>query len=238
MMKAENSESRFQTTLWSVVLHAGGDDALQKQAALDRLCRVYWKPLFVFCLGNGRKAEDAEDMTQAFFAWIMARDTLRVADPNKGRFRAFLLAVFKNFIADEWDRSRAIRRGGGAVHLSFEFDFRNSGLSAPSDECSPEHAYDRQWALDLVVRASHILRAEYAVMGKEQWFDRVAGPSSGETYLVIAAELGCTEDAVKSFAKRARRRFRQILECEIADTVGSPDEVADELAYLVELLRG
>jgi RNA polymerase sigma-70 factor (ECF subfamily) len=161
-----------------------------------------------------------------------------VADPSKGRFRSFLLTAFKNFLAGEWDRARAIRRGGGAVHLSFEVEFKNSGLSAPSTGCSAEHAYDLQWAHDLVERATLALRAEYLAMGKERWFDLVVGPASGSPYVEVAADLGATEEAVKSFAKRARRRFRELLECEIADTVGSPEEAAEEMAYLVNLLRG
>lgn len=177
-------------------------------------------------------------MTQSFFAWMMARNTLRVADPEKGRFRSFLLTAFKNFLHGEWDRSQATRRGGGVVHLSFEVDFKNSGLFAPSDEGSAELAYDRQWANDLVGRASHALRCEHQEMGKARWFDLILGPSAGSPYAEVAAELNATEDAVKSYGKRARKRFRELLECEIADTVGSPGEAVDELAYIVTLLKG
>jgi RNA polymerase sigma-70 factor (ECF subfamily) len=109
--------------MWSVVLRAGTGDELPKQAALDCLCRLYRKPLYVYCLGRGLIAEDAEDLTQAFFARLLVRDTLRVADPARGRFRAFLITSFKHFIADEGDRARAERRGGGAVHFSFDVDF-------------------------------------------------------------------------------------------------------------------
>ena len=230
-------DSRFQTTLWSVVLRAGGEDEPPKQAALSELCRLYWKPLFVFCLGKGRSVHDAEDLTQAFFANLLDRDTLRVADPSRGRFRAFLLTSFKHFIADEGDRTRAARRGGGAVHLSFELDFKEAGRLPISSEIPPEQAYDRQWALDLVNRATEALRSEHEASGKSRWFELVAGQDAGATYQVVAGELGATEDAVKSFAKRARRRFRELLEAEIADTVGSPAEAAEEMAYLIELLR-
>ena len=224
--------------MWSVVLRAGGSDDQPKHAALSELCRLYWKPLFVYCLGKGRKVEDAEDLTQAFFAQLLARDTLRVADPARGRFRAFLLTSFKHFIAGEGDRSRAARRGGGAVHLSFDVDFSNSGVLPPAPDISPERAFDRQWALDLIERATTTLRDEYLASGKGAWFDRIAGPSAGTAYVEVAADLSATEEAVKSFAKRARRRFREILEREIADTVGSPEDAADEMAYLVDLLRG
>lgn len=230
--------SRFQTTLWSVVLRAGGSEDQPKQAALSHLCRLYWKPLFVFCLGKGRSIQDAEDLTQAFFAHLLARDSLRVADPSRGRFRAFLLTSFKHFIADEGDRSRAARRGGGAVHLSFELDFKESEQLRASRDLTPERAYDLQWAHDLVARATAALRREHEVAGRSRWFDLIAGADSGASYQTVAQELATTEDAVKSFAKRARRRFRELLETEIADTVGSPAEASEEMAYLIDLLRG
>ncbi len=237
-MNRNLGESRFQTTMWSVVLRASGADGQPKHAALSQLCRLYWKPLFVYCLGKGRKVEDAEDLTQAFFASLLARDTLRVADPTRGRFRAFLLTSFKNFIADEGDRARAARRGGGATHLSFDVDFKNFKVLLPAAGLSPEQAFDRQWALDLVERATGTLRAEHLAEGKGEWFERVAGSAAGAAYAAVATELGTSEDALKSFAKRVRRRFREILEREIADTVSSPDEAAKEMAYLVDLLRG
>ncbi len=237
-MEPASDNPRFQTTLWSVVIRAGNADGAPKQAALDHLCRLYWKPLFVYCLGKGLKSEDAEDMTQSYFARLLAKDTLRVADPARGRFRAFLLTSFKNFIAGEWDRTQAKRRGGGATHLSFDVDFKNSGLSAPSPELSPDRAFDMQWATDLVQRATVALSSEYETMGKERWFSLIAGSCAGAAYTEIATELGTTEEAVKSFAKRSRKRFREILEREIADTVSSPEEAAEEMAYLVELLRG
>jgi RNA polymerase sigma factor (sigma-70 family) len=236
-MDAMTAESRFQTTLWSVVLRAGAAEDIPKQAALDQLCRLYWRPLYVFCLGRGMKAEDAEDLTQAFFVRLLTRDTLRVADPERGRFRAFLLTSFKHFIAGEGDRARAQRRGGGAVHFSMDVDFAGDLPTLPSPEMTPELAYDRQWALDLIARATTMLRAEHESAGKGDWFERILGPSAGVAYVKVAADLDSSEDAVKSFAKRARRRFREILEREIADTVGSPAELEDEMAYLADLLR-
>ncbi len=238
MERKPASDSQFQTTLWSVVLRAGGPDDPPQRAALGRLCQMYWKPLFVYCLGQRRRVEDAEDLTQAFFGQLLARDTLRVADPARGKFRAFLLTSFKHFIADEGDRARAARRGGGVAQLSFDADFIEAYRLPASAEISPERAYDRQWAHDLVARATVALRSEYAAMGKARWFEWVAGRDAGASYQTVASELGCTEDAVKSFAKRARRRFKELLESEIADTVASPAEAVEEMAYLVELLRG
>jgi DNA-directed RNA polymerase specialized sigma24 family protein len=236
-MDLEGVDSRFHTTLWSVVLRAGNGDEIPKQSALDHLCHLYWKPLFVYCLGQGRSREDAEDLTQGFFAYLLAKDSLRVADPDRGRFRSFLLTSFKHYIAGEGDRCRAARRGAGAVHLSFDVDFNESNL-CPSATSAPEIAYDRQWALDLVSRATDTLRAEIQTTGKSRWFDLVVGSEVSASYAAAAADLGTTEEAVKSFAKRTRRRFREILEASIADTVGSPDELAGEIAYIASLLRG
>ncbi len=227
-------DSRFQTTLWTMVFRAGATDG----HALSDLCRMYWKPLFVYCLSKGRRIEDAEDLTQAFFAHLLTRDTLRVADPARGKFRAFLLTSFKNFMLDEGDRSRAARRGGGAVHLSFELDFQEASRLPSATDDSPERAYDRQWANDLVKRATTRLRSEQEKAGKLLWFDLIAGPLATSSYQTVAVELGSTEEAVKSYAKRARHRFRELLEAEIADTVSSPAEATEEMAYLVELLRG
>lgn len=227
----------FQTTMWSVVIRAGGIDEQQKRVALDQICRSYWKPLFVFCIREGRRVQDAEDLTQSFFAHLLARETLRVADPQRGRFRSFLLTSFRNFMAGEWDRNRAGKRGGTATHFSFDAGARGVNL-AITDGCSPEQAYDRQWAFDLVERATSALRIESMKNDRGRWFDLISGPTAGTAYEEVAAELNTTEEAVKSFAKRARRRFRQLIEREIADTVSSPGDAADEMAYLVEILRG
>ncbi len=237
-MVRPGEDPSFQTTLWSVVIRAGGAEDQRKHAALSELCRLYWKPLLVYSLRHGRRVQDAEDLTQAFFAHLLARDTLRIADPARGRFRAFLLTSFKHFIASEWDRQRALKRGGGVAHFSFEVDFKVAVGLAASAEVTPERAYDRQWAEDLVERATGLLRVEIEKSGKGRWFDLIAGPEAGAPYGEVAAVLETTEEAVKSFAKRARHRFRELLEREIADTVGTPEEAAEEMAYLVELLRG
>lgn len=236
-MESLRDESRFQTTSWSLVIRAGADDTFLKQGALADLCRLYWKPLFVFCLGSGRQPQDAEDLTQAFFAHLLSRDSLRVADPERGRFRSFLLTSFKHFIAGEWDKSQAVKRGGGIPHISFDATADGSGLPIASQDLSPEEAYDLQWAHDVVGRATDLLCAEVVLSGKDRWFDLIAGPEAGAPYQEVAVELSTTLDAVKSFAKRTRQRFRALLEREIADTVSSPREAALEIAWLAELLR-
>ncbi len=236
-MMSDHGDARFHTTMWSMVLRAGTADGKPQQVALEQLCRLYWRPLHVYCLGQRRSKADADDLTQGFFAYFLAKNALRVADPNRGRFRSFLLTSFKNFMAGEADRLGAIRRGGGVVHLSFDIDLNESSLLPIASENSPEMAYDRQWAHDLVARATEQLREEMIAAGKIRWFELVAGQQAGTPYSAIALEVGTTEEAVKSFAKRMRKRFREILEVNVADTVDSPEALAEEMAYLAELLR-
>jgi len=220
-----------------MVRRAGSGEGQLCGIALEEFCRTYWRPLFVFCLRQGHPPEDAEDLTQSFLSTFLSRESLGLADPERGRFRSFLLVSFKRHIGDVRDRRNAARRGGGASHLSFDFDF-SQDLLADHEGVSPEVAYDRQWALDLVGRATTALRSECEAAGRLRWFDLIAGPLAMDNYVVVAAELGTTQDAVKSYALRLRRNFRRLLEREIADTVSTPEECKEEMAYLAALLRG
>ena len=204
-------------------------------SALNELCQLYWRPLYAYCCSMGRSSADAEDLTQGYFAQLLNRGALRMADPQRGKFRTFLLSSFKNYLADVHRHGAAQKRGGGAVHLSLDMEGAE-GLEPPT-EIEPELAFDRQWAQDLVSRATQQLRREHAEAGKVQWFDEVAGEQAGASYLELAQRFGSTEEAVKSFAQRVRKRFRALLEREIADTVATPEEVSAEMAYLAELLR-
>lgn len=216
-----------------MVLYAGADGAMQ---ALNELCQLYWRPLQAYCCGLGRSPADAEDLTQAFFAKLLGRGALRMADPQRGKFRTFLLTSFKNHLMDEHRRSQAQKRGSGSMTVSLDAD--EAEQLHPVVESSPERAFDRQWAEDVVSRATQALRQEYTAAGKGQWFEKVAGSQAASSYIEAAKELASTEEAVKSFALRVRKRFRAQLEREIADTVSTPEEVADEMTYLASLLRG
>lgn len=223
--------------MWSVVLRAGGEDTPARNDALEQLTRLYWHPLYVYCLASGRTHADAEDLTQGFFARLLARDTFRLADPDRGKFRSFLLVSFKNYISGESWRLRAAKRGGGAAHVPLDLAMLDQIQGSGSCGISPEVAYDIRWARELVARGTLRLKAEMEALGKLEWFELIAGHRSGDSYLSIAGQLSSTEEAVKSFAKRLRRRFREILEEAIADTVSSPEALIEEMAYLARLLR-
>ncbi len=220
-----------------MILSAADEASPQAQKALDQLCCLYWRPLFVYCCGLGHSKANAEDLTQGYFAQIMARGALRFADPERGKFRTFLLSSFKNYLTDVHRKGGAEKRGGGAVHVSFEMDVTDPSLLCVSAEAGPERAFDQQWAQDVVRRATEGLRREYADIGKGEWFELVAGDQAGPNYQALAERFGSTEDAIKSFALRVRKRFRALLEREIADTVSTPEEIPSEMAYLAELLR-
>jgi RNA polymerase sigma factor (sigma-70 family) len=227
----------FQTTLWTDVLRAADDDGGAQQA-LDELVRRYWQPLFGYALRVGRSPEDAEDATQGFFAKLLQnRSMLSRADRGKGRFRSYLLAAFKYFMADLYEKSQTQRRGGGVAHVSLEA-MAAVGHEVGAESDSPEEAYDRRWAQVLVERAMVAVREELAAGGHGAWFDRLGGAQSSATpYAEVAEELGTSLDAVKSFVVRMKRRFRAALEREVAATVASPEEVESEMAYLASLLR-
>lgn len=227
-------DSRFPETHWSMVFQAGEDGHPQ---ALNELCRLYWRPLFSYCCGAGRGAPDAEDLTQGYFAQLLARGSLRLADPDRGRFRTFLLSSFKNYLTDMHRQHTAAKRGGEIAHLSFEMGAQDAGLMPVAPGLSPELAFDRQWAHDVVRRATEALRTEYANAGREDWFEAVAGDKAGVSYHELAAQFGTTTDALKSFALRLKRRFRALLEQEVANSVATPDEIPGEMAYLAELLK-
>ena len=161
----------FVTTHWSVVLRAGGSDTTRARAALEQLCRNYWQPLYAYVRRSGHSREEAEDLTQEFFARLLAQNSVARADPARGRFRSFLLTSLKHFLANEWDKARAQKRGGGAQLLRLEFDTaetRCGSVVAPGD--TPDRAFDRQWALALLEVVLGRLRQEYRDAGREEMF--------------------------------------------------------------------
>ena len=232
----------FVTTHWSVVLSAGGNDTTQAQDALARLCQTYWPPLYAYVRRRGYSPEDAQDLTQEFFARLLARNTVGSARPDKGRFRSFLLASMNHFLADEWDKARAQKRGGGKV-ISLDLQTAETRLSeASSKELTPEKAYERRWAITLLEQVYQWLEEEHRQQGKTEQFDALrstlAGKSDSAPYSELAARLGMSEGAVKVAVHRLRQRYRQLLRDTIADTVSGPEEVEDEMRYLFKTLAG
>jgi DNA-directed RNA polymerase specialized sigma24 family protein len=233
---------RFETTQWSLVLAAGQRGSAAAEDALARLCSLYWYPVFAFVRRQGYSADDAQDLTQGFFARLIEKGDLSAADRSRGRFRSFLLTNCQYFLANERDRALTQKRGGGRVPLSIDVaaaEGRYERALAHSE--TPERLYDRQWCLTLLDAVFDALRAEYAEAGKENVFDRLkefltAGEDAG-THADAARELGTSAGAVKVAVHRLRRRYREELRRRVVDTVGSDEDVEDELRYLLDTLR-
>jgi DNA-directed RNA polymerase specialized sigma24 family protein len=233
--------SDFLTTQWSIVLRAGRADDSDAQDALAFLCQRYWYPLYVFVRQKGFERGHAEDLTQGFFARLIEKQVLEQAAPSHGRFRSFLLASLQNFLANEWDRTQARKRGGGRPHLSLDVEAGESKLRVePFHNLTPEKIFDRAWAVQLLELVVGRLRQESADKGKEEEFDALqaylAGKHADSSYERTAAALGLSPAAVRQAAHRLRRRYRELLRAEVAATVAGEDEIEDEIRGLFEAL--
>ncbi len=222
----------FAATRWSVVLAA--QDPVRTKVALEELCRAYWYPLYAYVRRRGHSAEDAQDLTQAFFARLLEKNWLQAVAPEKGRFRAFLLVALKHFLANEWDKARARKRGGGAMPVVLEAETRYQ--REPRDELTPDRLFDRQWALALLEIVLNRLGEEHDTPEKRRLFEALRGTLTGDQpeagYAAVARQLGVNEGAVKVAVHRLRKRYRELLRAEIAQTVSDPGQVADELRSL------
>lgn len=227
----------FVTTHWSVVLSAQDSSSPQSNQALETLCRAYWFPLYAFVRRLGHGPHDAQDLTQDFFARVLEKGYLKAADRERGRFRTFLLVALKRFLANEWDRQHAQKRGGGAAIVSIDQELAESRFAAePSHQLQPDLLFDRQWALTLLECTMTRLHDEYLSTGRAKLFELLRGclakDESALPYAEIASRLNLTEAAVKMAVQRLRARYREILRAEIADTVATPDEVEEEIRHL------
>ncbi len=214
-----------------------GHHADGAREALTTLCETYWYPLYAFLRGRGHPPADAEDLTQAFFAMLVEKQVLRHADPGRGRFRSFLLTAIKNFAANAYAKDMAAKRGGGVRLLPLDFqDAEGRFPLDPASAESPEHTFDRLWALTLLDRSMSRLEEESLRRNKQEHFAALKPHLTGEepqlSYAETAVALGTTEGAVKVAVHRLRRRFRDIVRGEISQTVASPDEIEDELRHL------
>lgn len=235
--------ARFATTRWSVVLHAGRSDSTGTNDALANLCRTYWFPLYAHVRRRGHRPHDAEDLTQAFFARLLAQRTLARADPARGRFRSFILAVLDRFLADEWDKVRAQKRGGGQAFVSLDVAAAERRLELEAaDNGSPDRAFDRRWANALLEDVLQQLQSEYAAAGRAGLFEALkptlVGIRESQPYAELAARLGSSEGALKVAVHRLRKRYRELLEAGIADTVTTPEEANEEKRHLLRALAG
>jgi RNA polymerase sigma-70 factor (ECF subfamily) len=232
----------FAATRWTLVLAAARGRVSPGAAdAMAELCSAYWYPLYVYVRRRGYDTHEAEDLTQEFFLKLLAKHYLADVAPEKGKFRSFLLASLRHFLANEWDRSQAIKRGGGQVVLSFDGPTaENRYLHEPSHNLTPEKLFERQWAITVLEQVLARLQAEFVSEGKEAVFDRfkpfLTASRDAVRYAEVAVELGMTEGAVKVAVHRLRKRYRQLLREEIAQTVASPKEVDEEIRYLLSCL--
>ena len=233
----------FATTRWSVVAAAGAGASPDARAALTTLCETYWYSVYAFIRRRGCSAEDARDLTQEFFATLIEKEYLQAADRERGRFRSFLLTAVKRFLSKEYERATAQKRGGTRQHISLDFDAGESRYRIePFHNSTPERLFERRWALTVLDRVVQRLEQEYADGGKAELFARLkaglTGPAETAPYAEIAAELQTTPGAVKVAAHRLRKRYREILKAEIAETLVDPGDVRDELQHLLQAVRG
>ena len=232
----------FTTTHWSVVLAAGQRASPDSRRALAMLCERYWFPLYAYVRRSGHSSHDAEELTQEFLTQLIEKEYLQDVDRQRGKFRSFLLAALKHFLSKQRERTRAKKRGGGRVPVSLDFrDAESRYKLEPTDELTPERLYERRWALTLLDEVLHRLQQEFTDAGKLAVFDRLKGALTGSqdspTYRQIAEDLAMTEGAVKVAVHRLRRRYRELLKEEIAQTVKDPAEIDDELRELFAAVR-
>jgi RNA polymerase sigma factor (sigma-70 family) len=239
---APSAAWRFASTHWSVVLAAGGGPTSGAQQALATLCRVYWYPLYAYARRRLANVDDAQELTQEFFSQFLEKNYVQAADPERGKFRTFLLTAFQRFLSKQQERVKAQKRGGsrGFVPLDFQAGERRYSLE-PADPDTPESIFERRWALTLLEQTLARLRQEMAAAGKETLFERLKGTLTGddsqEPYARIGGELGMTEQAVKVAVHRLRRRYQELLRAQIAQTVDRAEDVDDELRDLFAAVR-
>jgi len=238
-MHTQTGASEFPTTRWSLVAAAGDPQRKEARSALVSLCENYWYPLYAYLRRRGFAADQAQDLIQDFFVRVLEGHYIDRADREKGRFRSFLLASLKFFVADEQDRRRTRKRGGGAI-VPLEFSSGEERYQRePGHDETPERIYERRWALSMLDRVVERLRNEFVHQGRPEHFDRLKIFLLGQTnapYAELARKMNTSEGALKVAIHRLRKRYRELFRAEIADTVADPSEVESELRYLVEVL--
>lgn len=227
----------FLTTRWSLVLKARSSQTTEAQKALNELCSAYWYPVYAYIRRTSASPEDAQDLTQGYFANLLERGYLDRANREKGKLRAFLLADVKLFLSNERGRQRADKRGGGRVIESFDQALAEQRYDVePVDHNTPDQLFDRAWATTLLNSVQDLLLREYALKGQQPMFEVlqqfIAWNAGDESYADVAAKLGKTVSDVKVSVHRMRKRYRALLEQEVSDTVSSPEEVSQEIGML------
>ena len=237
----DRPEPLFVTTHWSVVLAAGRGDTTHAFDALARLCKTYWYPLYAYARRCGCPPHDAEDMTQEFFARLLAGNWVAQADQQRGRFRSFLLSAMKHFMANEWNKSQTQKRGGGKCMLPLNEDSAEQRYQLErAAKATPESRFEQEWAVALLESALSRLEEEYSRAKKQGWMEAMRPALTTDRgaldYADLAHKLGVTETAARMAVHRLRRRYRQLIRAEVASTVASPEEVDGEMCHLFEVL--
>jgi len=236
------TNDRFAATRWTLVLAASRQGTEDAAGALGELCQCYWQPLYAYVRWQGFDAHEAQDMTQEFFARLLAKNTLAEADRGKGKFRSFLLAALKHFLSNERDRARTIKRGGRQTFVPLDAMSTETRYRVePADNLSPDKAFERQWALTVLDQVLARLRVEFAAAGKEALFEALkpflTGDGKADSQAEVGARCGMSEGAVKVTIHRMRRRYRELLREEIAQTVASAEEIDEEIRHLFAAFR-
>jgi RNA polymerase sigma factor (sigma-70 family) len=242
-MNSSTGDPQFHTTQWSLVVAAAGEGGEEPRAALAELCQAYWYPVYAFLRRRGNSPHDASDLTQEFFATLLEKDYLADADPERGRFRSFLLTAVSRLASKQQDKAAAQKRGGGWKLLSLDFDDGEARYQRePAHEETAERIFERRWALTLLERTLAALREQHVAAGKLALFDALksflTGDADAPLRRTIAEELGMTEGAVKVAVHRLRQKYRELLRAEIAQTIAGQADVDGELAELRNALRG
>ena len=243
LQRDARASGAFSTTHWSAVLQAGREFSPEAQEALETLCRRYWYPLYVHVRRLGWGPDDAQDLTQQFFTRFLERRYFERADPERGRFRSFLLTSLKHFLTDEWEKLRTQKRGGGQRSISWDgVDPEDRYRLEPAEHLTPDRIYEKRWAGILLENVLNQLKVEYEKAGRAGEFDQlkscVWGDGDAGTYGELAVRMKVGENAVKVAVHRLRKRFREQLRLEVLKTVSSPEEVDAELRHLRQLLSG
>ena len=230
----------FPTTRWSLVFAVGGS-SVNSSEALGSLCQIYWPPVYAYARHRGYSTDHAEDLTQGFFTKLLEKNYVQQADRDRGKFRTFLLSSFKNFMANEWDRSQAQKRGGGQWIVSLDFADAERGIRVdPADNKTPETLFAERWARTLLDQVIDQLRDEMVRAGNAEQFEHLkgflTGSEPGVRYKQLAGDLNMTESAVKVSVHRMRQRFAHLLRKEVEHTVEDEDAVAAEIRYLIDAL--
>ncbi len=236
------TQARFEDTHWSVVLSAVDGTSPAAQEAFEELCRIYWPPVYGYLRRDGHKPQDAEDLTQGFFAHIVGGGCLRESYERRGKFRSFLLKCLKHFVCNEVKKQHALKLGGGVAPLSLDLSEAEGGLGfEPADNDDPAKAFERRWAATLLDRAMARVREEYSARGTADLYNALepflTDQAERGDYGPAAAKLRMTNGATRTAATRLRKSFRKALRDEVGRTVGSQGEIDGEISYLFTVLQ-